>query len=172
MSKRLMREVLTPRAYSAVLFKDEVLTQACVLPEGELDAEALAAEAGPNGLLQGAPAPRTVDIGRACDILRRWQNKADGNDRGALLWEALWARLEQIPAEELYGVAFSSDAPLDTPGRLRAGLAAAAKALAATALEFSDKGWPLDGALGTRRYVAKEEEIARDPALDRLRLLP
>jgi len=152
LSKRLMRDVLTPRAYSAELFKDEVLAQACALPEVELDAEALAAsEAG--GLRQERLAPRTVDVGRACDVLRRWQNKADGNDRGALLWEALWARLEQIPAKELYGVAFSSHAPLDTPGRLRAGQVAAAKALAATALEFGDKGWPLDGALGSRRHV-------------------
>ncbi|ADP15925.1 penicillin amidase family protein 1 [Achromobacter xylosoxidans A8] len=153
LSMRLMRDVLTPRAYSAELFKDEVLAQACVRPEVELDADALAA-AGAGGRRQGTLAPRTVDVGRACDILRGWQNKADGNDRGALLWEAFWARLEQIPAEKLYGVAFSSDAPLDTPGRLRAGQVAAAKALAATVLEFGDKGWPLDGALGTRRYVA------------------
>jgi len=153
LSMRLMQDVLTPRAYSAELFKDDVLAQACVLPVVELGADALAA-AGADGSRQGRLASRSVDIGRACDILRRWQNKADGNDRGALLWEALWARLEQISAQQLYGVAFSSEAPLDTPGSLRAGQAAAAKALAATVLEFGEKGWPLDGALGTRRYVA------------------
>lgn len=146
LSLRLMREVLVPRAYSAELFKDEILAQACARPEVVLDAEALATPE-PGGSYK-------VDIGQACDILRRWPNKADARDRGALLWEALWARLERSQADDLYGVAFASDSPLETPRKPRADQDAAARALAAAVLEFGDKGWPLDGALGTRRFVA------------------
>lgn len=153
LSRRLRRDVLAPRTYSAELFKDEVLAQACMRPAVQMDAGALAA-AGLEGPRQGSSATRKVDIGRACDILRRWTNKADADDRGALLWEMLWARLEQMQAGELYSVAFSSDDPLDTPRKPRTGQGAAARALAATVLAFGDKGWQLDEALGTRRFVA------------------
>ncbi|WP_454694308.1 penicillin acylase family protein [Achromobacter aegrifaciens] len=153
LSRRLMRDALASRAYSAELFKDEVLAQACKRPVVPMDSDALAA-AGLGGPRQDSSATRKVDIGRACDILRRWPNKADADDRGALLWEILWTRLEQIQAGELYSVAFSSDAPLDTPREPRTGEGAAARALAAAVLEFGDKGWSLDEALGRRRFVA------------------
>lgn len=152
LSRRVMRDVLTPRANSAELFKDEVLAQACVQPVVKLDADMLKA-AGLDGLVKVGTAARKVDIGRACEVLRRWSNRADAGDRGTLLWEALWTRLEQIPADDLYGVAFSGDAPLDTPRKLLAGDGKAARALAATVVEFGAKGWPLDGALGSRRFV-------------------
>lgn len=153
LSRRVMRDVLTPRAYSAELFKDEVLAQACAQRLVQLDADALKA-GGLDGLVKVAAAVRKVDIGRACSVLHRWSNKANADDRGALLWEALWARLEQIPADDLYGVAFSGDAPLDSPRKLQAGDGRATKALAVTVLEFGAKGWPLDEALGNRRFVA------------------
>ncbi len=153
LSRWLMREVLVPRAYSAELFKDEILNQACARTEVALEANALAAPE-PGGLRKGVSAPHKVDIGQACDILRRWPNKADARDRGALLWEALWARLEQNRADELYGVEFARDSPLETPRKPRADQGAAARALAGAVLEFGDRGWPLDGALGTRRFVA------------------
>ncbi|MGS1107007.1 penicillin acylase family protein [Achromobacter anxifer] len=152
LSRRLMRVVLAPRNHAAELFKNEVLVQACARSEVALDADALAA-GEPGVLRKGESVSQTVDIAPACEILRRWPNKADAHDRGALLWEALWARLERIQADDLYEVAFASDSPLETPREPRAGRGAAARALAATVLEFSDKGWPLDGALGTRRFV-------------------
>lgn len=153
LSRRVMRDVLTPLSYSAELFKGEVLAQACVQPVVELDADMLKA-AGLDGLVKVGTAARKVDVARACTVLRRWANKADPGDHGVLLWEALWARLEQIPADDLYSVAFSSDAPLDTPRKLLTSEGTAAKALAATVVEFGAKGWSLDGVLGAHRFVA------------------
>ncbi|WP_070266538.1 penicillin acylase family protein [Duganella sp. HH101] len=149
LSQRLMHDVLTPRSYSAELFKDEVLDQACALPQVRLDAAAQKAA----GLQKIVRPARKVDIAKACATLRRWGNKADGDDRGVLLWEALWARLDSIPEAQRYGTPFSADAPLDTPLHLRAGKSVAARALAASVAEFAARGWPLDAALGTQRYV-------------------
>lgn len=150
LSRRLMREVLTPRAYSAELFKDEALAQACARPEVQRNVDAATAS---GGAMKAGTAARKVDVRKACEVLRRWSNKADTGDRGALLWETFWARLESTPANELYGVPFSSDAPLDTPRTLLAGDGRAAQALAAAVLEFETKGWPLDGTLGSQRFV-------------------
>jgi len=153
LSRRVMREVLAPRAYSAELFKDEILAQACARTEVQLDADALKMA----GLGEvKTEAARRIDIGPACSVLRRWSNKAGAGDRGVLLWEALWARLEKGPANDSYSVAFSSDSPLDTPRKLLMGEGKAARALAVTVAEFSAKGWRLDEALGARRFVESD----------------
>jgi len=152
LSGRVMKEVLRPRAYSAELFKDEVLAQACAQTEIQVEAGTLKA-AGLEVEGQAAAIARTVDIGRACAVLRRWSNQAGAGDRGTLLWEALWARLQPTPGADHYSVAFSREAPLDTPRKLRMEEGAAAKALAVTVVEFAAKGWPLDGALEADRFV-------------------
>jgi acyl-homoserine-lactone acylase len=152
LSRRLMQDVLTPRAYSAELFKEEFLAQACTQPRVRLDAAALQA-AGLDELMKIGTASREVDIRRACEVLHRWSGKADAGDRGALLWEALWARLELTATEDLYRVPYSSDAPLDTPRNLLADNDRAARVLAATVVEFDARGWPLNGTLGSRRFV-------------------
>lgn len=152
LSRHVMRKALMPRAYSAELFKDEILAQACARAEVTLDAAALKA-AGLDGEVKVGMVAGKVDIGSACAVLRRWSNKADAGDRGTLLWEAFWARLEQTPADDLYRVAFTNDDPLGTPRRLLMEDGKAAKALAVTVAEFGAKGWPLDGVLGTRRFV-------------------
>jgi acyl-homoserine-lactone acylase len=149
LGRRLMRDVLTPRAHSAELFKDEVLAQACTQPRVRLDAAALKAA----GLAKAPAAAREIDVGPACEVLRRWSGRADAADRGALLWDALWSRLAAGPAAERHGVPFSSEAPLDTPRGFRAGEGEAARALAATVAEFGVKGLPLDEAVGSRRFV-------------------
>jgi len=152
LSLRLMRDVLTPRAYSAELFKDEALAEACAQPEIRLDAGA-SKVAGLDALVKAGAETLKVDIAEACDVLRRWSNKADADDRGALLWEAFWARLTRNPADDLYRVAFSGDAPLDTPRELLGGNGRVAKALASTVAAFGAEGRPLDEALGGRRFV-------------------
>jgi acyl-homoserine-lactone acylase len=148
LSRRVMHDVLSARVYSAELFKDQALTQACAQQKVALDAAARKAA----GVAENAP-PGEVDIAKACTTLRQWANKGDAGDRGALLWEALWARLQKIPEAERYAIAFSDAAPLETPRELRAGGERAARALAATVLEFGAKGWSLDAPLGERRYV-------------------
>ncbi|MGW8391854.1 penicillin acylase family protein [Pseudoduganella sp. HUAS MS19] len=151
LGKRLMDEVLTPRVHTAELFKDELLAQACSVPEVELDAAALKplAPAG-QALPEGG---RKVDIADACRILGGWTDKGDAADRGALLWEAFWTRLRKIPSEKLYQVAFSSDEPLATPAKPRLEGAAAAQALAAAVLTLEAQGVAPDAPLGSRRFV-------------------
>ncbi|MFC0669693.1 penicillin acylase family protein [Azotobacter chroococcum] len=153
LSRQLMQAVLTPRAYSAELFKDELLAQACAQPVVALDGADLEA-AEPGGSVKVGLAARKVEVARACEVLRQWSGKADADDRGALLWEAFWARLERIPDDALYRVAFSREAPLDTPrapgrddGRVARALAVAVEALAA-------RGQALDAPLSSERFVA------------------
>lgn len=154
LSQRVMDEVLTPRVYSAEQFKDDLLAQACSSTEVELDAATLQSLAAAGAAQQqGAEGARKVDISAACRILQGWSGKADADDRGALLWEALWARLRKIPSEKFYQVAFSSAAPLETPAKPKLEGAGAAQALAAAVLTMETKGVALDAPLGSRRYV-------------------
>lgn len=155
LSGQLMREVLTARAYSAEWFKKDLLDQACVQPEVILPAEAQK----PGTQSQTAPAsgsPRRVNIANACEVLTRWPNTANAQDRGALLWDAFWGQLQKIPAAELYGVGFSAAAPLTTPRAPKLTGARAAQALAAAVTSMLDKGWALDMPLGTQRFVRSQ----------------
>jgi acyl-homoserine-lactone acylase len=147
LSQRVMDEVLTPRVHSAELLKDDLLAQACAVSDVELDAAAV------KSLGVQPEGARTVGIGEACRVLKGWSGKADADDRGALLWEALWARLRKIPSDKLYQVAFSSADPLETPAKLKLDGAGAAQALAAAVLTMQAKGVPLDAPFGSRRYV-------------------
>ncbi|GAB3391697.1 penicillin acylase family protein [Azotobacter armeniacus] len=153
LSRRLMQAVLTPRAYSAELFKDDLLAQACAHPTVELNADALeAAGPGRNAKVE-LPTRKKVDVAPACEILRQWSNKADADDRGALLWEAFWARLEGIPDDAFYQVAFSIEAPLETPRAPSAGDGRVAQALAAAVVSLAEKGRALDAPLASERFV-------------------
>lgn len=149
LSRRLRQTVLTPRVHSAELFKDELLAEACKQATVTLDTDApwLAA------LGAAAVAGRTVELGRACSILKRWPNRGDADARGALLWEAFWQRLDALPEEALYRVAFNGAAPLETPRAPHPGAGRAAQALAGAVQELAADGLPLDTPLGARRYV-------------------
>lgn len=134
LGRRLMQAALSPRVHSAELLKNETLAKACTADAGE------------------AAADRS-DVRRACDILRNWQNTADVGDRGALLWEALWRRLRELPSRTRYRVPFSSDAPLETPRGLAADDRQVAQALSAAIQDLAAKGWTLDEPVGRRRFV-------------------
>ncbi|NYE25989.1 penicillin acylase family protein [Pigmentiphaga litoralis] len=150
-ARRVMADVLTPRAYSADVFKTQVLTQACAAPIVQVDAQALVAA----GLGKGTDSatPRSVDVGKACNVLRQWSNLADATERGALLWEAFWARLTAAPRAGLYADVFSSATPLDAPRVLNAEGGRAAQALALTVAAFDAQARALDEPLQARRYV-------------------
>ncbi|MFG6449800.1 penicillin acylase family protein [Roseateles sp. BYS180W] len=126
--RRLMRESLHPRVHSAELYKVELLAPVC-------------------------DAARKADVIAACRILRRWANSGDAQDRGALLWEAFWAKVQAIPAPELYKEPFSSQAPLDTPARPKGADPRVAQALLDTIATFRKDKRALDAPLGSRRFV-------------------
>ena len=89
-------------------------------------------------------------------MLRNWSNRAGAQDRGALLWDAFWTRLRQIPAKELYAKAFSAEAPLQTPTGINAADPRVASALAAAVDDMRQKGRAPDAPLGTLRFARSE----------------
>lgn len=127
LARRLKREVLDARAYSADQFKNTLLASAC---------------------------PAAEAAGRqACEVLRAWPNRADPRARGALLWDAFWARLAQMPAGELFADPFSAEAPLQTPGEPKADGARVAGALAQAVEDLASRGLAPDAPLGSARFV-------------------
>ncbi|WP_256219024.1 penicillin acylase family protein [Variovorax sp. 770b2] len=140
LAQRVMRTTLEARAYSADQYKKPLLDRACVPGRVEFKPDAQARA-------------RTVDVRRACQVLRNWPNRADAGDRGALLWDAFWTRLQQIPEAELYAKAFSADAPLRTPAQVNAADPRVAQALAGAADDMRRRGWALDAPLGSKRFA-------------------
>ena len=136
LAARLMLDVLAARSYAADQFKDALLQRACPVDGVAPDA-----------------AVRAGDIRTACRVLARWSNRAGAFDRGAMLWGAWWARLQQIPAAEFHAVAFSADAPLQTPRGVAASGDRLAQALALAASDLEGRGVPLDAALAQYRFV-------------------
>jgi acyl-homoserine-lactone acylase len=144
LSQRVMHEALGSRAYSADQFKDALLAQACASGTVEVPVEPM------NG---AAVTVRRVDVREACGVLRQWPNRALAADRGAVLWDMFWARLEKIPVAEFYLVPFSANEPLSTPRSPKAQDPRVARALAEAVVDMSAKGWALNEALGSQRYV-------------------
>ncbi|MDQ0590048.1 penicillin acylase family protein [Variovorax paradoxus] len=135
LADRLMHKTQEARSYTADQFKQSLLDMACE-SSGE-----------------GAPA---LDLQQACQVLRNWSNRAGAQDRGALLWDAFWTRLQKIPAGEFYTKAFSAVAPLQTPGGVNAADPRVARALAGAVEDMQQKGWALDAPLGTLRFARSE----------------
>jgi acyl-homoserine-lactone acylase len=140
----LRQAVLEARAHSADVFKQELLDRACTRERVVLAGQGDAAAAQP---------VRVVPITEACRLLRQWDNTGDASDRGAVLWDAVWARLEPLPAASRYRVPFSSDRPLDSLRTASLSADDAARALAGAVAWVSDQGWRLDEPLGVRRFA-------------------
>ncbi|NDZ18042.1 peptidase S45 [Variovorax sp. WS11] len=124
---RLKREVLSARAYSADQFKDVLLGAACT--------------------------PAATGLHAPCRVLRAWSNRAEPQARGALLWDAFWARLNKIPAAEFYTTPFSGEEPLQTPRAPNAADARVAHALAQAVEDLAARGVALDAPLGSERFA-------------------
>jgi acyl-homoserine-lactone acylase len=133
LAHRLMHDALHPRVYSAEQFKSALLGPVCRLRRVD-----------------------KVDVAAACDVLMRWANTANADDRGALLWEAFWRRVREIPEAELFQQPFSPGAPLATPHQPNGADPRVARALADAVTEFRRAGRPLDEPLGRRRFVRSE----------------
>ena len=145
LGERLMRAALQPRVRSAELHKEALMGPVCrQVSAGQVSAEQM-------------PATQ-AELSQACDVLRRWGNTGEAADRGALLWEAFWARVRQIPAQELFERPFSPDAPLDTPMLAKGQDLRVARALADTVADFRRAGHALDRPVGDRRYVRSAGE--------------
>lgn len=153
LARQVRQQVLSARSYAATEFKDGLLNAACTVESVALEAPQPAKASGQ----ERAMASRVVDIREACQILSSWSNHAGASDRGVLLWEAWWQRLQQLPASELYATAFSSSDPLHTPGGVKSATAGRfAQALAQAVAELTDRSIAPNDALGSYRFARSE----------------
>ena len=122
----LKQRTLNSAPYSATLFRQSLLQQAC------------------------GQQPK-ADIAQACRVLKNWSGKAETGDRGALLWEAFWQTLTAKPENLVFNVPFDASHPLTTPRDPQA--PQAAQLLAEAAGELKKRGIPLDAPLASYRHV-------------------
>ena len=101
---------------------------------------------------------RKVPLAEACAVLRAWPDSANAQDRGALLWEQFWARVERIPDEERFSVPFDPARPLETPAQIRADDARMAQSLGAAVLAMQAAGQPLDAPLGRDLFAGEGKD--------------
>jgi acyl-homoserine-lactone acylase len=89
---------------------------------------------------------RVVDMTEACELLARWDGRANLGSRGAALWREFWRLLAvgTVP----WRIPFNPTAPLRTPADLDASAPTVGQALAGAVQDLRDKGLPLDIALG------------------------
>lgn len=152
LASEIMLQVLAARSYAATEFKTELLQRACTVDTVALVAQ----QAGKGGKQEKDAAPRIVDIREACEVLSNWSNKAGTSDRGAILWETWWLRLQQLPASELYATTFSAADPLRTPGGIRASSERIGHTLALAVAELGDRALALNAPLGSYRFALSE----------------
>lgn len=145
LSLRLRRQVLDARVHSAELFKAQVLAHLCPREVLEIEQDPLTA--------QPLVSSQQVDLTPACQVLEKWNNKGNAQDRGAHLWDAFWTRLEQIPLSELFRIPFAADRPLDTPKELNVADPRIAQAFGAAILAVSESGFALDAPRGAYLYA-------------------
>jgi acyl-homoserine-lactone acylase len=137
------RFALDSRVMSAELFKKPLLDAACT------SASASVSLPLPSAVVAGkSAAPQTVKIDEACRVLRDWHDTGAADDRGAVLWDAVWAALGKIDPASLYTVPFDASDPLNTPRGLRADPPTLSRALATAIATMEAQGQRLDLARG------------------------
>jgi acyl-homoserine-lactone acylase len=95
----------------------------------------------------------TVDLTEACDVLARWDRRADLESRGAHLFRA-FTRFGGLR----FSVAFDPGDPVGTPNTL-ASDPAVLDALGRAVLRFRTAGIPLDAALGDIQTEPRGDEL-------------
>jgi acyl-homoserine-lactone acylase len=148
LGQRLRDKVLDSRAYSAALYKQAVVTAICPLGAVEVSADALAGKT--------YSPPQRVDLGAACQVLGAWKGSGNIDDGGALLWDAFWNRVREIPEAERYATPFSVHDPLNTPTTLKVADPRMAQALGAAVLALQDAGIGLADTLGKHLHAGSD----------------
>jgi acyl-homoserine-lactone acylase len=124
----LERLLFEPDVYAARLMKPGIVAACAAAPE------------------------RTPELVRACDVLARWDGRADPTSRGAPLFRLLWQRLERTA--DLWAVPFDPASPMTTPRDLNPAAAPdVLAALRATVADMHAAGIPLDAALAPYQYT-------------------
>lgn len=95
-------------------------------------------------------------LAEACEVLARWDTRANLDSKGAILWRELWRRI--TAATVPWRTPFDPAAPLRTPGDFDGSAPAVGPALAGAVQELRDKGLALDVALGDVQREPRGDE--------------
>ncbi len=147
----LQQQVLDARVWSAEQFKAPVLASVCQTKSVKVQADPL----------DGKKIARTASLKQACQVLSDWRNTGNADDRGAHLWEQFWARIESLPAQEIYARPFDYQQPLVTPNALRVADPRIAQSLGAAVLAVQASGLALDAP--RRAYLYAGQGKSRVP---------
>ena len=148
LNRALQSAVLDAQAYSAVRFKDALLSAVCTAQSVTVHDDILTGET--------FATPRTVAIDNACRVLDQWSGGGNADDRGSLLWDSWWQRLRRIPPAEFYRRPFSARQPLLTPAEPDGRHPRVAAALGAALLSMRARGWALQAPRGDVLSVTVE----------------
>jgi acyl-homoserine-lactone acylase len=152
----LETKVLDSRSMSEQLFRKPILETVCTN-----------ASASVVSVTQGTPvtpgsAPKTVDLGPACRVLREWDGTANTQARGANLWDEFWRRLDGAGLTHFYRVPFDPAAPLATPRGLDTAnpalKPALQQALGGAVLAMQRYGFALDSTRGELLHADRNDE--------------
>jgi acyl-homoserine-lactone acylase len=142
---RLM--ALDSRSMSAILLKNPLLDQVCRQSHIAVHEDsATGARFDP---------AMEVPTGKACTVLRKWDDNASAQARGAFLWDEIWKRLDKLPPASLYAKPFDPTLRLDTPAGLAAANPAIAQGFGAAILGIEASGKSIDAPRGEVLYVDK-----------------
>jgi acyl-homoserine-lactone acylase len=147
-SSEIVRQmVLNSRVFSAERFKTQALDMVCATPLISVAADPLTKQTF-------SPA-KSVDVAAACSTLRAWNNTGNGDARGSHVWDEFWNRV-QLPASQLYNVAFDAADPLNTPRDLKASAADSLKqAFGAAVLRVQQSSFAVDAARGDVLFATR-----------------
>ncbi|MGH8778242.1 penicillin acylase family protein [Paraburkholderia sp.] len=148
----LEQTVLSSGSMSERLFRQPLLDALCAPGHPAPTISVVPASASS---ARGKAAARSVDLGKACTVLRAWDGTANADARGANLWDEFWLRAQAIPAARLYATQFDASRPLATPAGLNAANPALAQALAAAVLALHDNGFALDSTRAEAMYTER-----------------
>ena len=120
--------------FSATLTRDDVLAVCRAHSDVRLDGD-------------------VVDLRPACAVLRDWDDTANVDSRGAVLWQAIWQQLQSLP-DGGWATPFDPTAPLSTPTGLRREDPAVPAAVAAAVRAMGELGIPVDVPTGAVQRVS------------------
>jgi len=132
MTRQDMQDLLwSDRQYSGQLTRDDAVAMC---------------RSFPGGYAPSASGP--VAVGKACDVLAKWDVTDRLASRGALLFRRFWEGASALPAQALWRVQFDPKDPVNTPRELNTSNPAVMKAFGDALSDLAGAGIPVDAPLG------------------------
>ncbi|TDP94892.1 penicillin acylase family protein [Labedaea rhizosphaerae] len=95
----------------------------------------------------------TVDVRQACDVLAKWDGKADTTSRGTVLWREFWLRAIATKPGVHYLVPFDPEHPVTTPNKVDTSTPGLRASLADAVQVITAHGLALDVAFGDTQFT-------------------